>query len=69
MAAIDVLGTSGMAAAILPVETGLAIWIVVGALVAGAVGLSLAAVPPSVLLKRLYVPRRRGASAPVTASA
>ena len=69
MAVADLMGVNGLAAAVLPVETGLAVWIVIGALVAGAVGVSLAAVPPSALLRRVGVRRLRRPSRPAHAAA
>ena len=53
MAALEFVGTTGMSvASMLPMDTALAAWVLIGTLVAGAVGISLASVPPSMLMRR-----------------
>ena len=52
MAALEFVGTTGMSvASMLPMDTALAAWVLIGTLVAGAVGISLAAMPPSTLMR------------------
>ena len=70
MAVADLIGVNGLAAAVLPVETGLAVWIVLGALAVGSVGVALASFPPSILLKKVRVRRQlRTPARPVHAAA
>ena len=52
MAVLEFVGTTGISIApLLPMDTALAAWVLIGTLVAGAVGISLAAMPPSTLMR------------------
>ena len=52
MAALEFVGTTGISAAsLLPVDPALGVWALIGMLLAGAVGVSLATVPPSTLVR------------------
>ena len=52
MAAIEFVGTSGISvASLLPMEMGLAVSLLIGTLVAGAIGIGLATMPPSALMR------------------
>jgi hypothetical protein len=54
---ITFLAGDGVASGLIPVEPGLAVLVLIGALIASAVCISLAAVPPSALLRRVQLTR------------